>query len=436
MIRFTTRVVVFPLLIGVAVGSCTARDSQEQKTIRAAYERLSQYASNSGTTLEFQLSDFVAISRAEFSTIPLVDIATMPGGEMVDVLRSEQRYEDPSLSRVSFLANWNTGPDWLDVPENKQLSNISIANALDKAGTDQPELQNIIAITSYTVKVTLDRKSRSYTAAFLWLKPADQEGTAARRFIPVDHITQALAQAVVETLPPTNFSPSNPEALGTSQQELASYCTPQEWTPTVTQGAQDATNHIFGQHASSATFGFVCTCNSSCTSTCRANITSSSCSDTGLTVDSCHVTASNSQISVVGRSDGDQGGAACAGGFGCVVKSCFLCLCDLSVQVSVSGATVTFSSGGNPDWSENIQASWTCPSCSRTACTPCMFQECDYDYSCGQPVYCGSCQYGYCQGGHCPGGCVPEYGYCGGGAPCCNSYDWCDATDTCVPAGY
>lgn len=56
--------------------------------------------------------------------------------------------------------------------------------------------------------------------------------------------------------------------------------------------------------------------------------------------------------------------ASCGAGFGCVKKSCLFCVCGLSVTVSVSGASVSFATSGEPDWQGNLQYSRTCFLCS------------------------------------------------------------------------
>jgi|GEM_PF-1877325 len=360
--------------------SCTVSRPQpsiEEKSIRAAYQRLAEYTSAAGTPVTFELSDFRTLQAPSFAANPLEDIATMPGGDLIDVRREAQFDEARSLAWATYSAQWGSQElSWAETFEGQAWKGLSVGDAFAIV-RDQPALDRVAAITTFSVAASLEGKVRRYRASFLWLRESEGDASTSRfRFIALDHITQGVGEAAAETLPAPSFSlsPEHGESLGQSRQALG-VCAPQSSPWTDTQWLQNWDYHITGRHYSHGIFSYDCRCDSDCSSTCEVvDIGGLGCQDEGVSWNFCHVMSTSASRSSGRQGSGDVNPAACAAGLGCVEKSCPLCLCiGLSVGVSVLGTSVTFSYTGSPDWTGSLQSNYTCPRC--TNCGNCAAYE-------------------------------------------------------------
>lgn len=93
----------------------------------------------------------------------------------------------------------------------------------------------------------------------------------------------------------------------------------------------DSQFHIFGNHEAKTSLQNTCLINEDCSVVCRVEITSSDITDTGVTTNSCHVTAKSSRFS--------DGSTDCQATAGYAVKSCFLCACSISISIGPVGVT-------------------------------------------------------------------------------------------------
>jgi|GEM_PF-5404995 len=336
---------------------------QARLVIETAYRTLEEY---SGNALAFQLDGFRTIPGSQLDRVRLAEIATLPSGRLIDVSRRVRQNDAIGTSAVVYAPSWSTSEVvWLDADVGVDLDRVSVAEAFSQAAEGQPGLARVRALTTYSVTVTLEGESRIYQAAFLWL-PSDESGRLT--FFAIDHIVQGVGEAARETLPYGTGRPAGPGGVENVPAAIGNQiCTAWSNSSSRTRELTGTNGHYSGDHhRSHAEFQVNCGCSSSCVSTCDAYVNNESCTDTGFfTIDACHKLASNVRASSDQVDDGPTGGAACAGGYGCVQKACLFCLCGLSVEVQISkAAKVTFGSSGDPNWQGNLEYSRTCGSCN------------------------------------------------------------------------
>jgi len=336
---------------------------QARLVIETAYRTLEEY---SGNALAFQLDAFETVPASQLDRVRLAEIATLPGGRLIDVSRRVRQNYAIGTSAVVYAPSWSTSEVvWLDADVGVDLDRVSVAKAFSQAAEGQPGLARVRALTTYSVTVTLEGESRIYQAAFLWL-PSDESGRLT--FFAIDHIVQGVGEAAREVLPygtGTLVEPgvleSFPAAAGTQ------ICTGWSNTSSQTRELTGTNGHYSGDyHRSHAEFQVTCGCDTNCRSTCDAYVNNESCVDVGFfSKDACHKLASNVRASSDQIDDGPSGGAACGGGYGCIQKACLFCLCGLSVEVQISkAAKVTFASSGDPNWQGNLEYTRTCGACN------------------------------------------------------------------------
>jgi hypothetical protein len=390
----------FVLVFALFGLNCTnqRQPSVEERTIRAAYQRLSQYAMASGKSLGFELHAFRTVDPSAFGTLKFEDIATMPGGKVIDVRRDA--HYDQGLSQAAYIAEWREQKvPWASTPEAQQFHGISAEGAFAVASEQQPQLKEITGLTTFSVIVTLEGQARQYQAAFLWVSSdSGMPGENTRSFLVLDHIAQGVAEAAAETLPFANASPAQEAPDVEQKAQGLGVCAEQYWSWRDPKIAQDWSYHVCpfcsGRHYSYAEFAFNCSCTSDCASTCQATVQNPACADEGVSWNACHVMANSSAANSDRQGNGDQTGARCAAGLGCVEKSCLLCLCGLTVGVNIQGISVSFASAGGPDWAGNLESHYTCNQC--TNCGNCQpYETCRSTGQCGCDVglcdqYCNS----------------------------------------------
>ncbi len=335
---------------------------QARLVIETAYRTLEEY---SGGALVFQLDGFDTLPASRLDRVRLVEIATLPSGRLIDVSRRVHQNDATGTAAVVYAPSWSTSEVvWLDADVDVDLDRLSVAEAFSQAAEGQPGLARVKALTTYSVTATLEGESRVYQAAFLWLPSEEGDGLT---FFAVDHIVQGVGEAARETLPYGIGRTVGPGGIENLPAAIGNQiCTAWSNTSSRTQELTGTNGHFSGDHhRSHAEFQIACGCSSSCVSTCDASINNESCVDTGFfTTDACHNLRSALKVSSNQADDGASGGAACAGGYGCVQKACLFCLCGLGVEVSIAGAKVSFTSSGGPDWEGNVDYSRTCGSCN------------------------------------------------------------------------
>lgn len=168
--------------------------------VRHAYEQLERYAAGPTVDLAFTLSAFETIYAERFDQIAYSDLATLPSGEVIDVLRQSrtENYNGDMVSWVRYLPSWSCfepPPD--STHERSVMLSSSVAEVFNRAASakDDPELRKVVAFTRYKVRVSLRGRTREYTAAALWIPVSGSENVTMRI---LDHITQGVPEAATE----------------------------------------------------------------------------------------------------------------------------------------------------------------------------------------------------------------------------------------------
>lgn len=347
----------------------TREAAVHERIVRAAYDRLQRYAQGSGKDIAFELSAFRDYAPAEFARVPWRKLVDLPSGALIDMLRERQQNDFTRWVGVVYKPTW-TETDAAQAPSRRgtpDLADASVAKVLDLVSAEQPELRQMLALTGYTVTVSMDGRSRSYRAAFAWL-PATLMSTHS--FMVADTIVQGVQESAQERLPPAGSGDVLRGLTNTDEvQPGGPTCSPYQSSTTNESRKWGDADHLFGwgQHTAEAKFQVDCSCTSDCASVCAASITDSTCSDSGVTSLYCHKMSGNAATNT-NRKDYNNGtgvGAGCAAGFSCTLKNCVICfLCDAaSITVSVAGAEVTFGSSGDADWTQKMEYSRVCSQC-------------------------------------------------------------------------
>lgn len=351
-----------PAVAGTPSRSFLPPAGQLEHVVREAYARLEKLTAAAGDGVELTLTDFETLRRTTFDEVLWVDLATMPGGHVIDVVPESHLDQPTGVATVRYNASWRfQEAEWAATEEGRRMIGMTVAQVLPEVARELPAYQGVVALTRYRVRVKLDAREREYDAAVLW-RPGTRPGDAT--FFVLDHIVQGVEEAARETRPVPAEVPLD---LGPIRKAAGSAGTCESWTDTRYRSpSQTGTNgHFYGGHSSSATFSITCACDTACNSTCDARVAGYSCADTGgLVVDACHKMASALDASSDWRGFATSIGASCGAGLGCVQRACLFCACSLGVSVSAFGATVSFSST-NADWTGNLKFTATCAPCQQ-----------------------------------------------------------------------
>jgi hypothetical protein len=335
--------------------------------VRATYERLANYVQGSGTPLRFELSDFRTYAPRQFAKLPWLRLVDMPGGAVIDMTRAVQQNDYLRTTTVVYKPTWAEHAGELpSVQGGVELASASAADVLGALGGTEADVRQVEALTSFAVKVTFEGRSRAYRAAFLWLPSSLTSYT----LIVADNIVQGVEEAARESLPAGG--PNDHIALPPAGAVPGggNSCTPSDVTQPFPYSQTGSTDHISGSHSANANINVRCACSAACASTCEASVLSSSCTESGFPLDSCHRMATSTKQSGDFKGNGHQTPSACAAGVACVKKSCLFCLCGLSVSISLSGVTVTFTPSSAVDWDANHSGSAVCPVCELVLSPP------------------------------------------------------------------
>jgi hypothetical protein len=329
------------------------------RMIRQSYEALVRYSQPSGKAIAFQLSNFRTYNAPEFDLVRWFDVVTMPGGDVIQVeSRTHQTSANLRLGRTEYVPQWKKEPEYGETKEGHFVSGLTVTQAFQAALADEPRLAAVSKLTAYDVTVTLEGRSRTYRAAFLWVD--EREGLT---MLPYDYITGRVATALVEKFLPGNRAPRVAPAPWDRTAPTKEACIAEEVAlRSFGLSYQDSTDHTSGNHNVNGAFSASCQCNSDCSQDCYSN-GFGGCEDWGDGGGTwgCH------KISNPGFASADDhvssGTATCRATAACSWKSCFACLCGgPSISVSYGGFGVSI--GGSP---ESIviskESSFTCPAC-------------------------------------------------------------------------
>jgi hypothetical protein len=360
---------LIPMILLTAVATRATADptpplgspvEQRKQIIEAAYANLARFIATGGSTFGFKIDRLRTIGPQRFADTEWLDLMTMPGGDMIDVMR-EVRRADGAVEALVYRATWKLdGENYLDGDEGRRLHGMSVADVQSAVADENPDLSRVVAITSYRVKVVLADHSRTYRAAVFWLQP---EAGRDAKLLFMDHITQGLERAVHDQW-------IRPRARRLATPKPAAACMQRAYGRVFSQNQWDEAGHTprlpsgyNGAHIAIAQARFDCGCQEDCSAFCQSTFLSASCGDAGTTVDGCHKMASDIGIDLVSTDDGRQAGPRCAAGLGCVKRSCTFCSCNVGVSVVMNGINASFVTSGSPDWTGNLPFSHTCDAC-------------------------------------------------------------------------
>lgn len=168
-----------------------------ESVIRYGYERLESLTAAEGARVDFELDDFETYRDADFSSLVVSDISTLPGGESLQItLRRVWSHEKDLLLEERLEPRWIERYDQASQPSVKRQANLSLDEVYE--ANREHYSGEVLGVTTYRVRVSFEGKSRSYRANFLWLASReDQESWEDEelRFLPIDHVTIGLISA-------------------------------------------------------------------------------------------------------------------------------------------------------------------------------------------------------------------------------------------------
>jgi hypothetical protein len=349
------------------------------------------------------------ISMSDMRTGPVSDIAQTPLSQLVSKpsgLVLQVAVGDWSVDGLPGVLHHATTAmaDWHQAPYLTEDWNVPFARVLDIIGPSASRY------ASFTVDLAFRGQERRYAALFLFGQ--DDEGNAT--VVPIDHIvgSPALERLLRASITPGPLSSARyrsrpevkafansvrglpgcapdpetemccdsasghcgltPEALpgfaadrfgeagesahsdiaaprGELRPEDSSACSSYNTLGTLNPySTQDSTSHITGYHTAAGTLQGQCkftqSGSCSCAPTCHVSVSGVSTTDSGLVSTATHVGNVN-----YSSADASSGGT-CKGAFGVAVQACLFGICGSSVQITISGLSVTFGSSPQPLW--------------------------------------------------------------------------------------
>jgi len=151
----TVAPLVLALLGAARAGADEAENAVRASIIRAGYKRLSQFTEGSKTPVQFAISDVRTYERTELARVRWPDLVTMPGGRMVDMVRTVERNANTSATGVFYDPSW-TGVARAWQPSANESAGRSALDVFRLLARGKPEMGQVLAVTSYAVSVTLD----------------------------------------------------------------------------------------------------------------------------------------------------------------------------------------------------------------------------------------------------------------------------------------
>lgn len=337
------------------------------KIIRTAYDVLEDYAASEVSDLSFDLNYFEHLAPQDFYKKTYTDVITMPGGLMIDVMRSHVTQTNTGAYTVEYVPKWtDQEAQVLRAPDGRSLEIVSLSELfaiIDAQGFAEFATVNIV--TTYQVTVTLRELSRVYQAAFIWYP---HRATGKINFVVMDLITQGVAEAATEIHPPI-YEPGTQKRRASLKTKKLCRAASSRTTnqPVEHKGYQDHLNPSdSSKHYAKAIFDITCSCESNCRSTCEASVIPLYCADKGFIHDGlCHKMSHGQGAKNNIEDDGTADGASCSAGFKCGAKSCVTgCACSgVSVSVNTGAGDVSFSLGPEAIWTGGFSYGRHCFSC-------------------------------------------------------------------------
>ena len=197
--------IVFLSTLMVITALAQSRSGQQEKIVRDTYRKLETYnaaaqvhrnestrnALRSDANLKFALSDFRTGNIQEILYTPYRDLVTLPTGDIVSLTRGGHSL-DGGPQEATFGAEWEHG----------QYASVfdPVWTVADVFHFEPVRYYNIKTYISYRVTVTLEGKSRSYSAVALFHDGSDASDAGVPEFW--DSIVNGLGSVWEEKRPP------------------------------------------------------------------------------------------------------------------------------------------------------------------------------------------------------------------------------------------
>ncbi len=329
------------------------------RVIREAYRTLEDYA-RTGGEIRFRVSGFETLTSDQFDEIYFADISTPSDGLTLDLQRKTVTDEIKGLKTVEYTPSWVTKDnDWSNAEVWLEASSMNLREMLQVEGENEPELLGAVAVTRFDVQVAFAGRERSYKSAFLWIPGKTKDDWGVR---VLDWITRGVDNIVVEAIPLAGEPIPSPPA---EKIYTGDPCRVESDLDGIVSTFYIGTNdHSGGHHEAYAEFIFSCTCDQSCQSRCSGAPGYAICREgPGVNVTFWfHVLKSESGEGLAIKNNAIISGAECAAAYGCMQKNCITPFCGLSLSVTVTGVTVSFSYSSH-NWKKSISAADTCFTC-------------------------------------------------------------------------
>lgn len=311
-----------------------------EQRIRSAYARLEDLAPDAP---RFELRDFETVDRAAFEKLRAFDVATLPGGRVID-LATQRVVSEDGTSKTTYRFEWADADAHLLTPGGQSAAKRTVAELIAMNSRVDPALAAVDFLTSYIVTVHFEGEVRRYRAAFLWV--ANEDGSYVEG--PLDHIVQGLSVVTREdkfseepdSTPPGDEVGWKRGALTTGQ------CVEDNPLTGDTLYSPHTTGHTSGAHGPWLSVTFECKCNLDCSQECDPwGVINAECREQGET-GLCHKISNPSTDVARSVSLPGNGPASCSIGIGCAWKECFGCLC-LSPSITVQFGNKTAGAGAS-----------------------------------------------------------------------------------------
>jgi hypothetical protein len=360
--------------VALRIGSKVVREAQLESYVKRVYEKFGGYLRADGAQVSFELDGFRTIAARDIDRTPYAEVVSLPGKPKLQIMRIEVRDVQKAGMAVKYrsrliVPKQLTADTWRNTVEGR-----SFGYAMSLA-TDEPQLLDARALTTFRVRRTFGEHTDTYRAAFLWLV-----GTADTTFraYPVDPFSDGVDVALEERLAAAQDQPRPATKLEECLQQSKEDCS--ETAQCVASSSSYSSpwvylvggeNHNTGGHSLSFQGSFECTCNSDCTARCDATpnwwcVDSQDISGLG----GFHRAIGNASQDNGSTSDGRNVNVTCAAGAGCAVRQCLTeTFCTLSVSVGVSraggSAGVSMSTSADILWGRTSGEHHTCPKCEQ-----------------------------------------------------------------------
>ncbi len=177
-----------------ADGSPGLKGIDEALIIKMTYRAVAKSVRRSGYDLRFDLSDFRTHYRADFRHLFLSDLMSV-APKSLEIEYTEVDNGEAGAGPIlgaAYEPAWKT-PEGGSERSLEEWGRTMTYDEVLRMAASEPESQvddpnQVVAVTSYLVRVFFQEQTEDYRAMFVWL--ADEDG--ATRFLPQDFVTQRV----------------------------------------------------------------------------------------------------------------------------------------------------------------------------------------------------------------------------------------------------